>query len=182
MKRFWIFLIVLTNYTGTYSQNDNTVFHPVVGDTINLKEKVDYLLFSEVSSKNFIYGIISFMDNEYKLISYHTNDTLTTSLDSAKIAEYRQNIDKLYAYYSNESKDSIIVNNKDNILLINNSQSPESINQNNLSPELRKQIGNDAQRYIDLNNAAENQGLSGIDKQNYIQSAGQGRIRLKGKK
>jgi hypothetical protein len=171
---FFVFLLVCIK---CYSQNINTVFHPVVGDTISLEEKQLYLVFDEIPYKNFVFGVLSIDNDEYKLTSHYVNDTIVTMIDSLKIVEYRKNIDKIYSSL-HPTKDNI----PDNIVQNTFIQKNKDVNLNVLTPKMKKQIGNEAMRYQILNNSADNQGLIGEDKKKNIQTGGGGSIRLKKKK
>ncbi len=179
MKWILILKLCILSMTFAFSQGNLISLHPLIGDTVSYQEKIDYLLFTEVVDTNYLFGLLYSNDsNNYYLISYHSTDSAITKIDSGKISEYRLNIDKLYAFYTSQSKPDTI-HEKGNLFLIDSIS--HGFNKNFISPEMSKQIGRDARRYQGLNNAADKQGLKGQDKENYINTGGYGEIRFKKK-
>jgi len=181
MKKTTITLIILINWTLCFSQVEKIILHQVVGDTISLKEKIDYLLFPEIADTNFNYGLVRYINTSYYIISYFKSDSLIRQIDSTDIYNYHKNIEKLYAYYSNKTQ-SDNSSETSYVILTDSVNKSQKLNTNYISPEMRKKIEYDANRYQRLNGEAQNQGLKGQDRQNYINTGGYGELKFKKKK
>ena len=112
MRRLIILLVLLIISVELSAQDSIVVLHPVIGELIDKEEKVNYLLFPEIEKNTFNYGSVIYLDTNYYFMFNHHDDSISLMrLDSAEIIIYRNNINKLFQYYSNESKDSLEDNN-----------------------------------------------------------------------
>lgn len=128
MNRSTILFITLILSLSGFSQEQLFVLHPVVGDTINQTEKMDYLLFPDIDHSDFKYGYIAQLTDGYFIHSFTWNDSvITRQLDPTEMKQYRDNIDKLSAYFSNKAKQDS-VKNAQKLTLDLNSTSPQQFN------------------------------------------------------
>jgi hypothetical protein len=181
MKKIILSIIGLIFIISATSQDKIVILHPIVGDTITLKEKTDYLLFPNVVDSVFNYGLLHLKNNTYQLHIYHSTDSLIVQIDSSDIYQYKQNIEKLAAYYSNDALDDRI-ESSESIMLNNNNTKNNSLNQSSISPTTLKRTLKEAERTQLLNNSADKQGLNGKERENYINTGGAGSIKLRKKK
>ena len=109
MNRLTLLLVASILYLNGFSQAQLFVLSPVVGDTIDKTEKMDYLLFRDINDSIFKYCYITFSPNQYFINTVTENDSVIISeIDSADIKSYQNNIGKLSEYYSNKAiQDSI---------------------------------------------------------------------------
>lgn len=134
MKRWFVFLIMVVSCLPGYSQNKIYVLHPLVGDTIDNKEKLNYFLFKNINDSDFKYGVITHTKDEYLIKVCTTNNSVSTiRIDSLELKQYVEKLDKVAAYYANEGK-------KDSI-------------QNNTKPSVEEYDS----KFVDLNNSLINQ-------------------------
>ncbi len=171
--KFSLSILLLSNCINDFSQN-TVQLHPVVGDTISYSEKVAFYLFPEINDSSFIEGIVFFQDSAFKVkITEKYKDSYILSLDSTLLKKYNNNIEKLIHYYSTlEVADSV---EQKQLLLSNTSTiqlSPEFI----LNEEERKQLVKESRRYLRKKDKAEDLGLWGVDKDNYIKGASNSNI------
>jgi hypothetical protein len=179
MKKLYFIGLILTLGNLGFSQDQVVAIHPVIGDSIDIKEKRDYLLFPAVANDHFILAQIHCRNESYFLHAYFTSDTVVTPVDTADLTQYYSNIEKLHAYYSNLQKIGP-ANMGDTIAL---EKGLDKLNSNDLlTPEQRKKIGHDGRKHQMLNKSADDRGLKGQDKADYLQTGGYGEVRLKKKK
>jgi hypothetical protein len=177
MKKIILSIIGLTFFISATSQDKIVILHSIVGDTITLKEKKDYLLFPDIVDSVFNFGILHLTNNTFQLYVYQSKDPLIVQIDSSEIHQYKLNIEKLSEYYSNVSSDNSI-ESSESIMLNNNNTKNPTLHQSSINPNTLKE----AKRNQLLNNSADNQGITGKAKENYINTGGAGSIKLRKKK
>ncbi|MGQ1785753.1 hypothetical protein [Saccharicrinis sp. GN24d3] len=155
-----IFLIGLVTYSQQLMQ-----LHPIAGDTIDQTEKRLFYLFPEIPDSSYLQGVIFGDADKVTLsVSKISGEVYVSQLDSLSIADYQQNIEKLLVYYSllDEKENEDLAINNDSIGL-----SPTI----EITAEMRRQIGKDARRYLRKKDRAEDYGLWGKDKEDFIKGA-----------
>ena len=104
------YIIGLTFFFSTILSFSQGVYplHPLVGDTIDRNEKLDYSLFANSKNDNFNFSVIKYLNSGFILVENRTieepnetvkdyNDTLLLSQE--QIIEEQQKIQKINAYY-----------------------------------------------------------------------------------
>jgi hypothetical protein len=105
MKQFIIFLYGLIFSTNCLAQDSLFILHPLVGDTIDKTEKLNYLLFPSIKNVDFKYCYIILSNHQFFVNSHTLSDSVNIQpIDSAEIRQYIVNLDKFLAYYSNKAK------------------------------------------------------------------------------
>ncbi|WP_157202514.1 hypothetical protein [Marinilabilia salmonicolor] len=152
------------------SQNP-VVLHPVVGDTIDLIEKLDYLLFSDVPDSLFNQGVLTPDGNDYKLTVWHEGDISKFDIDREEFEVLSGNVKKLSAYYQQKTAtaDSSAVGNSP---LITRDSIPIGLNIEWMSEQQIKKMTKESRRYNQLKLEADEQGLMGYDRRKYIETGG----------
>jgi hypothetical protein len=181
MKKLILSFIGLTFFISATSQDKIVILHPIIGDTITLQEKKDYLLFPDIVDSVFNFGILHLTNNTFQLYVYQSKDPLIVQIDSSEIHQYKLNIEKLSEYYSNVSSDNSI-ESSESIMLNNNNTKNHTLHQSSISPTTLKRTLKEATRTQLLNNSADRQGITGKAKENYINTGGAGSIKLRKKK
>ncbi len=155
MNRIIAFLTVFLLNLNVYSQKNLYVLHPLVGDTIDKIEKIQYMLFQEIADSNFRHCYLTFSDGEYFVNTCTLNGSIhITQVDSSLINRYKVNIEKLNQYYLTRAKnDTGKIDKKmsidDEILKVSNT------NDKILTPNTKDKILNDIRNTNRLNNDAE---------------------------
>ena len=162
-----LFLLIYSNLL--FAQKNIIALNAIIGDTIDKNEKEIFYLFPEIEDSSYVYGQIFKDSNQLWSLSILESDTVVSEIDSLKIESYRNNINKLIAYH-------IYLSKKDSAFAdINNLLYSDSIgrkaNSITYTPTMRKKLRKDAQRYTYLKGKAEEIGLWGVDKDNYIQTS-----------
>lgn len=123
MKRLLLMMILILSFVFRGNSQDGLiVLHPIVGDTIDKDEKVNYLLFPEITDSLFIYCQINKVADKYYATSFLVRDSLLTiQLNGTEINLYKENIEKLNAYYSSQPESDSINNLRAFILRDGNS-------------------------------------------------------------
>jgi hypothetical protein len=112
MRRLLVFLTAVFFGLHSYAQSNVYVLHPLVGDTIDNKEKLQYLLFKNVNDSDFKYGVITHTKDAYFLKVCSANNSVSTiQVDSTELKQYVEKLDKVAAYYANEGKKDSIKSN-----------------------------------------------------------------------
>ena len=170
MKKLLLLAWIIMQTSALFAQKKTISLHPQVGDTINLKEKEMYLLFPEIDSEYYNYGVITKTQEQYQLNVIYNGICTTTNLDSLKINEYANNIEKLSNYYVSITD---TLNHQKAIVASENMIRQLGIDTDKfISPSLRKKIKKDAIRYQSLESDAKAKGLIGNAKDDYINQSG----------
>lgn len=169
MKIKIILLLFVVFFKNTaFSQSKIIQLHPVLGDSIDLVEKRDYLLFPEIQDSTYIYGLLKMKDSLFRFVSYHKSDSISMIVNQKMITEYQRNIAKLHAYYKNQLEpDSLNVLNK-GLLISKTALNQKPANQVKLSKEGKKSIGDEANRLIRLKIEANKRRIIGEKKREFI--------------
>ena len=155
-------LLLLTH--ASFSQNQLINIHPLVGDTISHEEAYTYYMFQNYDVKIFDYAMLYEVNNGYKVFFYG-EQVQEASIDSLTLNEYHENIEKIYQYMlkNDESKDNITL--QDTILI-------ESVNLKLMTPEQKDKMVKDARVYTMKMLNANEQGLMGPERDDYINKTG----------
>lgn len=99
-----LFFILSLSFYRYLAQDTLFALHPFIGPLIDRYEKYDYYLFPEIDSKRFKYGYIKVVNNGYLFYAHFDAGAVSVStVDTAKILEYRSNISILRDYYTNKT-------------------------------------------------------------------------------
>lgn len=114
MKQFGIFLFVLVFSTNCLAKDDLFVLHPLVGDTIDKAEKINYFLFPSIKNDDFKYCYIIRSNDQFFLNLHTLSDSVSIrQIDTTEINQYIVNLDKFLAFYLNKAKkDSLKLSKK----------------------------------------------------------------------
>lgn len=168
MKINFVFLIVVLFKNVVFSQSKIIQLHPILGDTIDLVEKRDYFLFPEVKDATYVYGILERKDSIVRFVSYQFSDTISVNVNQQKISEYQRNIDKLYAYYKNQSVSDSLKIKSTGFMESKTAPGQKLVNPVKLSEAGKKLIGEESKRLIRLKNEAAKRRLIGEEKQVFM--------------
>ncbi len=169
MQKPILTLLLFAFYQITFSQNRIIALHPIIGDTIDKNEKRAYLLFPEIDNSTFDFGQIIAKDNATYLHYRSGAGEQMKEIDSLKIKEYQCNISKLSAFYLSKFKtDTTRISKNLNIKI----KEPSPLDITFITPEMRIAMEKEARRYNALKGQAEERGLWGKDKENFIQTGG----------
>ncbi len=158
--------------TTCISQQTIYVLHPVVGDTIDVVELSKYQLFTEIKN---VKKIVLNNTNEVFLLSYTEDGFNFKSKEVSKvdIELNRNNILKLEEYYQKQqNKDSIIETNQGFMKIENNLYKGED--RIDLSDETKNNLRQESNRYNSLKNRAQDKGLLGSERNDFIQTGASG--------
>ena len=156
-------LVLLTISLSVFSQEKLIVLHAVVGDTIDKQEQRDIGLFSDIIGQNFISATIHCENKKYVMHINSEQGLLIVSIKEEDIVENSKHIDKLVSYFKSlaEKQDSLDMGFKTN-------ESLPKFQTELLNEEQKRKIAKEARAYFRLNQSAEQLGLSGLEKENYI--------------
>lgn len=174
MKQTITLLSFLFCLTSIYAQDSLVILHPVIGDTISLSEKTDYLLFSEVKDNDFNYGILHYGNSKFRLHVYKNEQVSIVEIDSNAIKQYCMNVKILDSYNKQQP-----TKNEESVMRSGATNANRKLNTNYMTPEMKKKLLYDTQRHVDLRNEAEGKGLRGLNKDKYINSGGYYEIQFK---
>lgn len=105
MKQFAIFLFGLIFCVHCRAQDTLFVLHPLVGDTIDKTEKMNYFLFPSIENDDFKYCYLIQSNDHFFVKSYTLNDSIhIQQVDTTEIRQYIVNLDKLHTFYLNKAK------------------------------------------------------------------------------
>lgn len=170
MKNILISIILLFTGYLSFSQEKIFVLHPFVGDTIDNYEKNKFLLFPEINDSYFRFGQIHLIsDKKYLLYSYSDYNSIPkiSEIDSLTIKEYAGSIQKYIDYYTG------LLKTPDLIHTPSSAKNQKDLKVNlNISPEFYKKLASEIERVQHLKWDAEQKGLWGKDKENYIKTGG----------
>lgn len=177
MKQFFTLIAFVSLYTLSFAQGTPVVLHPAVGDTVFLQSKNDYLLFPEVPNSDFDFGCLAFDGSAYTFTAHLGDQVQAVVVDSNTINTYRNNIEKLFAYYMNQTDpDSLAVG----AWGVGDTLNPfPDVKTDYLNQEVREKIGRAARRYQQLYYQAIDKGLQGAERDNYVKTGGYHTIEFK---
>ena len=158
MKQFILFLFGLTFSTNCRAQDTLFVLHPLVGDTIDKTEKMNYFLFPSVKSDNFKYCYIIQSSNHFFVNSYTLSDSISIrQIDTTEIRQYIVNLDKFRAYYLNRAKNDSLTQ-AEKIDLNFNGLNPTFNNDQLVGEQSRDRISKEVRRDNRIKSDAERAG------------------------
>ncbi len=168
-KLLFLVSLLISSPLIIFCQDKVISLHPVIGDTIDKNEKRNYLLFPEIDNASFETGQIILKNNVTYLCYQTGGNQQMKAIDSVKISEYQKNISKISAYFQSKTKSDTAQSNKVLNLKI---QPTQQVDITFFTPEMRVAMEKEARRYNALKGKAEELGLWGKDKENYIQTGG----------
>lgn len=163
------FLMTFFISTPVISQKQ-VELHPQVGDTINLIEKLDYLLFTEVPDSLFDHGILIKEGEKYQLTVWHDKDVNEYSVSEEEFEQYAGNVEKLSTYYQRQKENLAVSLEKSPI--IKRDSIPLGLDIEWMSAEQRSRMIKESRRYNHLKLDADEMGLMGFDREKYINTGG----------
>jgi len=148
---------------SVFAQGKLIVLHQVIGDTIDKQEQQEFLLFSDILDKNFTSATIHFEDAKYVMHINSASGLKIVGVKEEDVIENSKHVDKLARYFKSlvEMKDSLDIDLK-------TSSSWPKFQSELLNDAQKKKIAKEARMYFNLNQDADELGLSGLDKENYI--------------
>lgn len=140
MNRYILFFVGLVIVVNGFAQNHLFNLSPVVGDTIDRTEKLDYMLFPGINDSIFKYCYITQSANRYFVNTVTQNDSVfVQEVDLLKLKRYQENIEKLSEYYSNlEKQDSL--KNAEKLTLMPKITNSHQVNNQLINQQDRKLI------------------------------------------
>ena len=163
-----LFLILLV---ASANCQKPVVLHPIIGDTIDLVEKLDYLLFAEIPDSLFDKGTLIKEGENYQLKVWYNSEISRFALTSNEFEQYAQNVAKLSVYYkqTKESSSGVPVESP----LITNDSIPLKLDIEWMSEQQKQKMASESRRYNNLKLEADEQGLMGFDREKYIKTGGE---------
>ncbi len=143
--------------------------HPIIGDTISQNEKILFLLFPDIPDSSFQFGTLKQnVDSAFFLDEFVSNQHYKKELTINEINKYKENIDKLLTYYASfndttKSNEQIDLNKPFHL------KKPIGIS---ITSDQLEKMKKEATRYNALKLEAEEKGLWGTEKDNYIKTKG----------
>lgn len=111
MEKLTILLIAIILSVQSYGQDSLFVLHPLVGDTIDRNEKLNYLLFPQITDSDFKYCTLSHSENGYFVNTTKIDSSATVNqIDSTEINQTVARLDKVMDYYLNQEQNDSIKN------------------------------------------------------------------------
>ena len=105
MKQLIVFFIGIVFNISCYAQRDIFILHPLVGDTIDKNEKLNYFLFPKTDNADFKFCFITHSNDQFFVNSHYVNDSVSIQpIDTTEIRQYMVNLDKFLAYYLNKER------------------------------------------------------------------------------
>lgn len=149
---------------------ENVILHSEVGDTIDVVEKIDYLLFPGIPDSVFVYGTINQVDEVNQLNVFDGCQTSVNKLSPEAFQENAQNVEKLSAYYKTRlEKDTT----EGTSLLVKKDSIPMGLNIEWMSSKQKDKMVRESYRYNSLKLDADEMGLMGAERERYIQTGGE---------
>ncbi len=134
-----VFIFLFLPLLNSFTQDTLLILHPVVGDTIDKNDKIDFSLFPEIDNSTFAYCFIKYSEKKFYLNSYTLAGPVSARpIDTTEIRQYMNNINILVDYYANEIKRDSIKNNENPSLSLNDRK--PSPNPNIISHDTRNKI------------------------------------------
>ncbi len=139
-KLLYVFAFLFLPLVNGLSQDTLLILHPVVGDTIDKNDKIDFSLFPEIDNSTFKHCFIKYSAKKFYLNSFTlTGSSAIRPIDTTEIRQYMKNIDILVDYYASEIKrDSAERAGK--VTLNLNNPNPNNVNPRLISNDTRNKI------------------------------------------
>jgi hypothetical protein len=166
----FLFLVIVLFALPLKSQQP-VVLHPVVGDTIDLIEKLDYLLFSDVPDSLFEQGVLVSKEQGYQLTVWNGEGISEFDVSREEFRMLSENVEKLSAYYQQKAAKNG-ASAEENSPLITRDSIPMGLNIEWMSEQQIKKMTKESRRYNQLKLEADEQGLMGYDRRKYIETGG----------
>ena len=175
-KVLFILFLAIVMCCNSFSQQ-LVQLHAMVGDTIDNTEKVAFYLFPEINDSSFVEAVIFYRDSVFQVqIAEKGKEKYMFTADSILLQDYHNNIEKLALYYARLAEQ----NTEDNKNMVVSQAKVPTGPEIKLNEEDRKKLVKEARRYWRKKDKAEDLGLWGVDKENYIKAASHTNI-FKGK-
>ncbi len=158
MKQFIIIIFGLIFSADCFAQNTLFALHPLVGDTIDKAEKMNYYLFPSIKNDDFEYCYITQSDDQFFVNSYTLNDSISIQqIDTSEIKQYKVNLDKFVAFYLNRAKNDSL-KRAEKIDLYFNGVNPNYNNEQLVGEQSRERISKEVRRDNRMQSDAERAG------------------------
>lgn len=164
------FLMTFFISTPVISQKQ-VELHPQVGDTIDLIEKLDYLLFTEIPDSLFDHGALTQNGEDYQLKVWHDGNTSEYGISDEEFEKYSGNVEKLSTYYQQQKEKLQAATQKS--LVIKSDSIPPGLDIEWMSEKQKSKMIKESRRYNNLKLEADEMGLMGFDREKYIRTGGQ---------
>lgn len=168
LKVATLFVLFLAAVNANAQQK--VVLHEVVGDTIDLVEKIDYLLFTEVEDSLFDYGVVFEEDELYVLEVTHNSGVSFRELSPEAFQAYVGNVEKLSAYYQQKQEKGNVLSERSP--LISKDSIPLGLDIEWMSKKQKDKMTKESRRYNSLKLDADEMGLMGFERKKYIETGG----------
>ncbi len=142
--------------------------HPVVGDTIDLIEKLDYFLFPDVPDSKFEQGVLIPNAQDYQLLVWHKDEISKMDVSAEDFIIFSENVEKLSAYYQQKEEEAPVKES----LLISGDSIPFGLDIEWMSQKQKRKMIKASKRYNSLKLDADEMGLMGFEREKYIKTAG----------
>ncbi len=150
-------------YTSSFSQDKLIVLHSVIGDTIDQQEQSDFILFSDILDHSFVSATIHCENAKYVMHIHSVSGLKLVNIKEEDVLENSKHVDKLVQYFKflTKKKDSLNIN-------LRTADNWPKFQSELLDVAQKKKIAQEAREFFMVNQDAEECGLIGIDKENYI--------------
>ncbi|MRT91526.1 hypothetical protein [Ancylomarina sp. 16SWW S1-10-2] len=163
MKSFISLILIVFFNLSVFSQDKLIVLHHIVGDTIDKQEQQEFLLFSDILDQSFTFATIHFDDEKYTIHINSSSGLKIVDIKKEDLVENANHVDKLVGYFK------FLVDKKDSLNLdFKNTASYPKFQSEFLTLVQKQQIAKEAGIFFSLNQEAEERGLVGVEKENYI--------------
>ncbi|WP_462319152.1 hypothetical protein [Marinilabilia sp.] len=167
-----IFALLFTFFFASPALSQKPVeLHPEVGDTIDLIEKLDYLLFTEIPDSLFDHGALTQNGEDYQLKVWHDGNTSEYGISAEEFEKYSGNVEKLSTYYQRQKEKLQAATKKS--LVIKSDSIPPGLDIEWMSEKQKSKMIKESRRYNNLKLEADEMGLMGFDREKYIRTGGQ---------
>lgn len=170
MRAIFFIAILFSVIISALSQEAVIILHPSVGDTIDKIEKTTYYLFPDVNDSIYQSGVIYTAEDSFILHFNTLSGLMTLVLDSTEILKAKNNIEKIIQYQATMAKRDTISHSCD-VRLLKGDSCIRQFNMNFMPPDKMKRMAKEARRYQHLNNRANDMGLWGKEKDDFIKQS-----------
>ncbi|MGZ2370083.1 hypothetical protein ACXR6G_09885 [Ancylomarina sp. YFZ004] len=158
---FFIFLVI--THLSVIAQDKLIVLHEIVGDTIDKHEQRTFVLFSDILDQDFTSATIHCGNEKYVMHINSVSGLKLVEIKEDDIVENSKHVDKLASYFK-----SLVVKKDSLDLDLKTASSWPKFQSELLNVTQKRKIATEAREFFMVNQTAEELGLLGIDKENYI--------------
>ncbi len=156
--------VLLTLSCWVPSQAQIVQLHASLGDTISSEEAYMYYLFQEDGIRAFEYALV-YRTNEQYTVQFYGDSRTAIAIDSSTVAAYGKNIDKINQFLAAEKQDAGVVVIADSLMF-------KSVDLQLMTGDQKKKMIKDARRYNWKKVNADEKGLMGNERDDYINTSG----------